>query len=214
VPDNPADDTMTQNNRATTFTHVRGSGQVLLIEDFDHRGEHQALVDRLREENLEVTVRASNQLFESLAELQQYDTVVLANVPRSGGENAEQIFNFSDDQIKMLANTETMGAGLVMLGGPDSFGAGGWTNTELEKAMPVDFQINSAEVVPKGALALVMHASEMAEGNFWQKEIAKEAVKALGTEDYCGLLPGAAPTMAVGRHAARGRHAQPHAGRD
>jgi len=189
VPDNPADDTLTQNNRATTFTHVRGSGQVLLIEDFDHRGQHQALVERLRDENLEVTVQASNRLFESLAELQQFDTVVLANVPRSGGDNADQIFNFSDDQIKMLVrNTETMGAGLVMLGGPNSFGAGGWTNTDLEKAMPVDFQIKSAEVVPKGALALVMHASEMDDGNFWQKKIAQEAIKALGTEDYCGLL--------------------------
>src|SRR5262249_54575615 len=42
----------------------------------------------------------------------------------------------------------------------------------------------------KGALALVMHASEMADGNHWQKVIAKEAIKALGNEDYCGLLPG------------------------
>ena len=30
------------------------------------------------------------------------------------------------------------GAGLVMLGGPESFGAGGWNNSELEKAMPAD----------------------------------------------------------------------------
>ena len=34
--------------------------------------------------------------------------------------------------------------GLVVLGGPNSFGAGGWTNTELEKALPVDFQIDNA----------------------------------------------------------------------
>ena len=33
-----------------------------------------------------------------------------------------------------------------------------------------------------------MHASELADGNHWQKVIAKEAVKALGPEDYCGLL--------------------------
>ena len=56
--------------------------------------------------------------------------------------------------------------------------------------MPVDFQIKSAKVVPKGALVLVMHASEMADGNHWQKIIAKEAIKALGNEDYCGVLPG------------------------
>ena len=31
-----------------------------------------------------------------------------------------------------------------MLGGDNSFGAGGWANTELEKAMPVDFHIKNA----------------------------------------------------------------------
>ena len=68
--------------------------------------------------------------------------------------------NFSDDQIAVLVrNTQQMGAGLVMLGGPNSFGAGGWANTELEKAMPVDFQIKNAKVVPVGALVLMMHAS-------------------------------------------------------
>ena len=38
-----------------------------------------------------------------------------------------------------------------MLGGPESFGAGGWTGTELEKAMPVDFEIENAEVIPWAA---------------------------------------------------------------
>jgi uncharacterized membrane protein len=147
------------------------------------------LVDRLRKENIEVTVRNSGQLFTSLAELQPYDAVILANVPRASGADADSIRNFSDDQIKMLVrNTETLGSGLIMLGGPNSFGAGGWTNTELEKAMPVDFQIKSAKVVPKGALAMVMHASELADGNHWQKRIAAEAIKALGSQDYCGLL--------------------------
>lgn len=182
VPDDPAADSMLENNRATTFTYVRGSGQVLLIEDDENRGEHEFLAERLRHENLEVSVRSSSQLFTSLAELQQYDTVVLANVPRE---------HFSDQQISMLAqNTQSLGCGLIMLGGPNSFGAGGWNNTEVEEAMPVDFQIKSAKVMPKGALVLVMHASEMADGNHWQKVIAKEAIKALGNEDYCGLLPG------------------------
>ena len=48
----------------------------------------------------------------------------------------------------LVRNTEELGCGLIMMGGPNSFGAGGWTNTELEKAMPVDFQIKSAKVVP------------------------------------------------------------------
>ena len=88
----------------------------------------------------------------------------------------------------LVRNTEELGCGLIMIGGPNSFGAGGWANTELEKAMPVDFQIKSAKVVPVGALVLNMHASEIPQANYWQKVIAQEAVKALGPRDYCGLV--------------------------
>src|SRR5690606_20266562 len=129
---------------------------------------------------IDVTVRPSGRSFGSLPELQQYDAVILADVPRE---------QFTDNQIKMLVtNTQHMGAGLVMIGGPNSFGAGGWTNSELEQAMPLDFQIKNAKVVPKGALALIMHASELPQGNHWQKVIAREAIQSLGDLDYCALL--------------------------
>ena len=74
--------------------------------------------------------------------------MVLANVPRAAAATTPtEVTNFSDEQIDMLVrNTEQMGCGLVMIGGPNSFGAGGWANTELEKAMPVDFQIKNAKV--------------------------------------------------------------------
>ncbi len=180
LPDNRDDDRMSQNNRATNFTFIRGTGQILFIEDQLHTGEFDLLIKRLRQQKLEVSVRPTNQLFANLAELQPYDTVILANVPRE---------RFDDDQIDMLVrNTEQMGGGLVMLGGPNSFGAGGWSNTELEKAMPLDFQIRNPRVVPKGALALLMHASEIPRGNHWQNVIAREAIKTLGPQDYCGLL--------------------------
>ena len=133
----------------------------------------------------------SDQLFTSLAELQGYDCVVLANVPRaSGGEtDNKEATNFTDEQIAMLVrNTEQFGCGLVMIGGDRSFGAGGWTNTELEKAMPVDFQIKNAKVKAVGALVMMMHASEIAQGNYWQKVIGAEALKVLGPSDYCGCL--------------------------
>ena len=143
----------------------------------------------MRNEGLEVVVQPSNQLFTSLAELQEYDTVILADVPRSSGEDADSVSSFTDEQIRMLVrNTEELGCGLIMMGGQNSFGAGGWANTELEKAMPVDFQIKSAKVVPVGALVLNMHAGEIPQANYWQKVVAQEAIKALGPRDYCGLI--------------------------
>ncbi|HJN11299.1 MAG TPA: VWA domain-containing protein [Pirellulaceae bacterium] len=189
VPTDPQDDLMSQNNRATAFTHVRGKGSVLLIEDWQNPGEFDYMIDRLRASDIEVDVMASDSLFTRMGELQAYDSVILANVPRSSGDDAQSVASFSDQQIKMLVkNTEEMGCGLLMLGGRNSFGVGGWSNTELEKAMPVDFQIKNAKIRAVGAVAMMMHASELAEGNHWQKKVAEKAINALGPMDYCGLI--------------------------
>lgn len=187
--DDPRDDLVAQNNEATSYVHIRGKGKVLLIEDFANPGQFEFMVQRLRLQNLEVDVMPSNDLFASLADLQPYDTVVLGNVPRSSGDTSDKVANFTDEQISMLVrNTEQMGCGLVMIGGDASFGAGGWTNTELEKAMPVDFQIENAKVQAVGALVLMMHASEIPEGNHWQKVVARQAVQMLSAADYAGCV--------------------------
>ncbi|HUT13677.1 MAG TPA: VWA domain-containing protein [Thermoguttaceae bacterium] len=181
-------DVISQNNLTTAFTHVRGKGRVLLITDRENRGEFDVLIDRLGKQDLEVVEQHTDELFNSLADLQLFDTVVLANVPRVSGEG-DEVIHFTDAQIKMLLrNTQQMGGGLVMLGGPQGFGAGGWGGTELEQAMPVDFHIQNVKVVPKGALVMMMHACEIPEGNYWQKVVAREAIKMLGPQDYCGLI--------------------------
>ena len=106
--------------------------------------------------------------------------MILGNVPKEA---------FTESQHQLLAsNCHDMGAGLVMLGGSDSFGAGGWMNTPVEKALPVDMQIKAIKVQGIGAMALIMHASEIPEGNYWQKVVAKAAIKALSSYDYAGLL--------------------------
>jgi Mg-chelatase subunit ChlD len=183
VPEKPGEDGLPQNNQATAFTHVRGSGQVLFLEDFEHRGEYDYLIERLRANNLEVTLRSSRpeELFGDLAQLQPFDTVVLANVPRE---------HLSDEQIEMLVrNTQNMGAGLVMLGSPTSFGAGGWTNTPLEEAMPVDFEIKNVKVKPAGALALVIDRSGSMHGEklAMARAAAMAAVDVLSPKDYVSI---------------------------
>ena len=49
-------------------------------------------------------------------------------------------------------------------------------------------QIKALKVQGIGAMALIMHASEIAEGNYWQKVVAKAAINALSNYDYVGLL--------------------------
>ncbi|MGD9723658.1 MAG: VWA domain-containing protein [Pirellulales bacterium] len=191
VPDAVAHDAIPQNNRATAYTQVHGQGRVLLVEDWSSPGEFTDLVERLRAARIEVDVRPSNQLFGNLAELQRYETVVLANVPRTSGDQAETMSQFSDDQMEMLVrNTQQLGGGLVMLGGPNSFGAGGWTNTPIEQAMPVDFQIKNAKIVPIGALVLVLDRSGSMSGEKidMSKAAAVAALKTLGAQDQIGVV--------------------------
>lgn len=189
VPEDPTRDFVQKNNTAEAFAQVRGKGKVLLIEDGNFVGEFAQLVERLQANAIEVDRMSSNSLYTAATELMQYDSVILANVPRATADEKGNAEAFSDEQIKMLvSNCENMGCGLVMIGGDRSFGAGGWSNTELERAMPVDFQIKNEKVSAVGALALMMHASEMADGNFWQLKIAKDAVSVLGPMDYVGVV--------------------------
>lgn len=191
TPDDPQVDAQVLNNKSLNFTQVEGAGRVLLIEDFQRRGRHERLVEALRREKLEVVTMPTNRLFASPAELIGFDTVILADVARTSGDGADDVVNFSDEQIRMLqANVQEMGCGFVMLGGSNSFGAGGWANTPLEEMMPVDFQIKNVEVVPSGALMLVLDSSGSMSGEKLEmcKTAAVAAVKVLGAKDYAGVV--------------------------
>jgi uncharacterized membrane protein len=189
VPDQGSGDRRAINNTAEGFTHARGTAQVLLIEGT--KGEHNEFVRALREKKLEVTTLTAPRidgggnvggdvLPTDLAQLQPYDTVILGNVPKEA---------FTEQQHQMFeSNVHDMGGGLIMLGGRDSFGAGGWMNTPVEKALPVDMQIKALKVQGIGAMVLIMHASEIAEGNYWQKVVAKAALNALSSYDYAGMI--------------------------
>ena len=176
-----------QNNRAATHVVARGRRRILILEG--KAGAHRFLVERLGE--------AGRGKFKIVAEpialldrykerdklavfLSNFDSVVLANVA------ADQIGEEQQEVIR--SNTHDQGCGLVMIGGPDSYGAGGWQNTPVEKALPVDSEIKSLQVLGKGGLVLIMHASEMADGNMWQKKIAKLAIERLGPSDEVGVI--------------------------
>jgi hypothetical protein len=75
----------------------------------------------------------------------------------------------------------------MMIGGPNSFGAGGWANTELEKAMPVDFQIKTPR---SGGRRPGDDDARLGDGRgqLLAEGHRREAIKALGPMDYCGLI--------------------------
>ncbi len=191
IPDDPSRDGVAQNNRATGFTSLAGPTRILVIEDWSQPGEYDHMIERLRANDLQVDVQPSNQLFATLADLQRYDAVIMAGVPRISGNEAADLSDFSDRQVEMLVqNTQQLGAGLIMLGGPNALGAGGWTDTKLEAAMPVDFQIKNLKVQPQGALMIVIDRSGSMSGQKLElsKAAAREAVKVLGARDFVGVV--------------------------
>jgi uncharacterized membrane protein len=191
VPDNRANDVHSENNVASGFVRVEGQGHVLVIEDAALAGRFDAFVDLLRRNEVEVTVRDTRRPFDNLADLQQFDCVVLADVARVAGEGTEDLTQFSDSQIHdLVQNTEHLGCGLIVLGGPNSYGAGGWAKTELEKALPVDFDIENAKVDAVGALMLVIDSSGSMSGPkiAWSKAAAIAATKMMGKRDYLGIV--------------------------
>lgn len=179
-----------QNN--TAITHVvarRAHNRVLLLEphadDFKFleanlpTAKNPATRDRPRYEFDRRPI--SNLPREELgAFLSGYDCVILANMPAQAVDEQQQEL--------LRSNTHDQGCGLIMVGGPDSFGAGAWQGTRLEEALPVDTDIKSFKVQGKVGLVLIMHASEMPKGNYWQKEIAKLAIKELSRTDEVGIL--------------------------
>ena len=190
-PTEKSADQHVENNRATAFSRILGRGRVLMIEDAAQPGRFDDVVKRLQAEELEVVVRPSVSPFESLADLQQFDTVIMADVPRFSASGEDTPDQFTDEQIRTLVqNTERFGCGLVVLGGPSSYGAGGWANTELEKALPVDCQIKNLKVQLVGALVLVIDHSGSMSGDklLLSKAAAAETAKMLGPYDFLGVV--------------------------
>ena len=89
IPDRPEDDTFPQNNRATAFTQVQGKGQVLLDRGLRAQGRARPAGRAPAAAGAASDgARRATQPFDSLADLQPFDAVVLANVPRSTNEES------------------------------------------------------------------------------------------------------------------------------
>lgn len=179
-----------ENNRARTHVVARGQRRVLLVEKRPVEGrprEHEFLAQRLAEAGngkFKVAALTSEMLPKDpdrlALMLSDYDCVILANVP------AEEISEQQQEVIR--SNTHDQGCGLIMIGGPEGFGAGGWQGTPVEKALPVDCDIKAMKVQGTGGLVLIFHASEAENQNSWQKEVGKLAIKKLSADDMVGVM--------------------------
>ena len=177
-------DRLASNNVAGTFVFVEGRGRILLVDNVGADGG-RLLAAALGGPDgvgmgIEVERVGIDGLPASRVALLNYDAILLSNVPRSA---------VTAEQDRMLAQyVHDLGGGLVMVGGPDSFGAGGWQGSEVEKVLPVNMDVPAQRQLPQGALVLVMHSCEMPDGNYWGEQCALRAIDALSSRDYIGIV--------------------------
>jgi uncharacterized membrane protein len=177
-------DTIYNNNVGYAYTQLLGKARVLIIYSpaakKDPTEDVKYLVHELRREKIEVQLVGPAAIPASNAELAGYDCVIIANVGA---------YAFTQSGMKAVrAAVRDMGVGLIMIGGPNSFGAGGYLNTPIEEALPVSCDVRQRKVMPNGALALIMHTCEMPKPNYWGRRISHAAVNVLSPQDEVGLI--------------------------
>jgi uncharacterized membrane protein/Mg-chelatase subunit ChlD len=195
----PDDDTRLQNNEASAFTVVHGPPHILIIEGSP--GEGANLAEALRAAQAVVTLLPPEEMPTTLPALASYEAVVLANVP------ALALPQRAMDMLPVYVHD--LGKGLLMSGGDQSFGAGGYLRTELEKALPVYMDVRTKEEQANLALVMAIDSSgsmgrchcddpDLNQTYIRQEvgqpkvDIAKEAImraaSALSEEDFMGVV--------------------------
>lgn len=171
-------DTLPQNNRATAFTSVLGDPRVLILSSAPELD--RPLAAALESARLQVSLVGLDRMPNSLAEMDSYDAIVLCNV--AAGDLGRPMMALLESAVR------DFGVGLVCVGGDQAYAAGAYRNTPLENTLPVSMELDSRKVLPRGAVVLVMHGMEFANGNQVARDCALGVLDALGPDDELGVV--------------------------
>jgi Ca-activated chloride channel homolog len=142
-------DTLAENNLLQGVVEVKGPPRVLLLSA---QKESQRVISRvLQVQGYAVVESAPDTHPLSLSELSAYDLLVLDNVP------AFQLTYAKMESIEKYVRD--LGGGLLVIGGSQSYGAGGYFRTPLERILPVDMRPPARLEMPHVALLFVIDKS-------------------------------------------------------
>ncbi|HZR98615.1 MAG TPA: VWA domain-containing protein, partial [Chloroflexota bacterium] len=180
APDDPAADWTAVNNILGAIQRVIGPPRVLVVAQ--RPAAAGWLPDALQAGGAEVVVVDPAAVPADLAGWAAYDAAVLADVP------AEALPPGTLDHLERYVRD--LGRGLVMAGGADSFGPGGYADTPVERALPVYMDVRGRGRQPRVALALVIDKSGSMAGLKMEmaKEAAARSVRLLRPTDRAAVL--------------------------
>lgn len=177
----PGHDTWRQNNTVLGAITVAGQGRVLLVHQDDAEARvWQPLAQAVRAAGHALQVITASELPEDPQALQTAEVVILVNVAADEVNQGQQ--------LALRDAVQDLGVGLLMVGGENGFGPGGWNRSPVEEALPVTMDTNVRKVMPKGALAIILEMCEFPDGDGWAKTITKKAIRVLGAKDDVGVL--------------------------
>ena len=171
-------DPLPQNNRAASFATVRGQPRILLVSADPE--QDRPLAAALKTPTLEVVLVGAKDFPGTIAEMQSYDAIFISNL--AAGDLG------LDRQRLLESAVRDFGVGLVCVGGDQTYAAGGYRGTPLESTLPVSMELDSKKVLPSGAVVMVMHGMEFANGNEVARMCAQGVLAALGPTDEMGLV--------------------------
>jgi Ca-activated chloride channel family protein len=184
-PANPGDDRFDSNNRVTRALHVPSRPKVLYVE-----GEPRYARNLLRalEDDFEVELRSARGLPRRAADAGAFDAILISDVARLGAMGVEQM---SASQMRVLEGYVRRGGGLILTGGENAFGPGGYGGTHLERAvLPVRLDVDREEEIPSLAMVLVLDRSGSMSGEKLSlaKEAARVTLEVLQPSDKLGIV--------------------------
>jgi uncharacterized membrane protein len=143
------DDTTPENDTAEAFSGLRGRASVLFVEGSP--GAARNLTDALATASFDTRAVPPDQLPTSMPALSAYDAVVLVDVPLAALPPAGAAL--------LPAYVRNLGRGLAMIGGPHSFGAGGYDGSPIEDLLPVSMRLRPQLELPSVSVVVVIDIS-------------------------------------------------------
>ena len=177
------DDTFPQNNRAMGAVEVRGRPRILYVTRKPGSGRY--LADALAAQNVTVEERSPAGFPTDLPAMESYDAVVLSDVPA---------YNLSPAQMSLAqCAVRDAGMGFAMIGGENSFGAGGYFRTPIEDTLPVLMTLKSKRQLPSAAILVIVDKS----GSMGEVQDGKEKIR-LAAEAAITIVELLQPTDSLG----------------